>query len=168
MTEISIAKQQPRFFYGYALAGYSFAMGFLASSFFLHSRGIFFPVWMQEFAVDRTEISLVVSLVLFTSSCAAPFVGYLIDKFPLKIIICTGASWMALGYFSLQFVDGYTQFFIDLRSVSRTGLGMRGSPDTNQTHGELVCQEQGAGAGYRDYGNFCCRRSHANPGSLVV
>jgi|TARA_B100001971_G_scaffold42191_1_gene37183 MFS family permease len=121
VTEISIAKQQPSFFYGYALAGYSFAMGFLASSFFLHSRGIFFPVWMQEFAVDRTEISLVVSLVLFTSSCAAPFVGYLIDKFPLKIIICTGASWMALGYFSLQFVDGYTQFFVTF--VLFQGLG---------------------------------------------
>ena len=54
-----------RFFYGYVLAGYSFVVCFLVSSFFLHSRGIFFPYWMDEFSVERTQISLVISIVLW-------------------------------------------------------------------------------------------------------
>lgn len=102
---------QPRFFYGYVLAGYAFFVSFLASSFFLHSRGIFFPFWMDEFGVERTEISLVVSFTLFTGSCLAPVLGFLIDRLPLKLIICCGASWMGLGYLLLRQVETYNGFF---------------------------------------------------------
>lgn len=111
MSETIQATPKPRLFYGYFLAGYSFAMGFLASSFFLHSRGVFFPLWLEEFAVNRTEISLVITLVLFTGACLAPFIGFLIDKFPVKVIICFGATWLAIGYLSLQYVDSYVGFF---------------------------------------------------------
>ncbi len=101
-------------FYGYILAGYSFVMGFVASSFFLHSRGIFFPHWMEEFAVDRTEISLVISVVLFTGSCIAPFTGFFIDKKPVKYIIMFGSTWLAIGYFLLAYTDSYISFFVTL------------------------------------------------------
>ncbi len=116
----------PRHFYGYVLAGYSFSMGFLCSSFFLHSRGIFFPLWMADFDVDRTKISLVISLVLFTGACVAPLTGFLIDKYPVKRIICLGACWMALGYLLFQAVDSYTQFivvFILFQGLSWTCVG---------------------------------------------
>ena len=69
---------------------------------------------MDEFQVDRTDVALVVSLTLFTSSCLAPILGNLIDRFPLKIIICAGAGWMGIGYLLLRHVDSYTGFFIVL------------------------------------------------------
>lgn len=112
---------RPRLFYGYILAGYSFAMGFLASSFFLHSRGIFFPLWLEEFNVQRTEISLVITIVLFTGACLAPFVGFLIDKLPVKAIICFGATWLAIGYFLLQYADSYVSFFAILLGFQSLG-----------------------------------------------
>ncbi|MBD3647889.1 MAG: MFS transporter, partial [Pseudomonadales bacterium] len=114
MSDTIPGTQNRPFFYGYVLAGYSFAMGFLASSFFLHSRGIFFPLWLEEFEVQRTEISTVISVVLFTGACLAPVVGYLIDKFPVKAIICFGASWLAIGYFLMQYTDSYLSFFVVL------------------------------------------------------
>lgn len=98
-------------FYGHRLAAYSFGMGFLASSFFLHSRGIFFPVWMAEFEADKTQISLVISVVLFTGSISAPIFGYCLDRFPWRNIVCLGALWMALGYCLLQWADSYVAFF---------------------------------------------------------
>lgn len=98
-------------FYGNRLAVYSFGMGFLASSFFLHSRGIFFPVWMAEFEADKTQISLVISVVLFTGSISAPIFGYCLDRFPWRNVVCLGAIWMALGYCLLQWADTYVAFF---------------------------------------------------------
>ncbi len=98
-------------FYGHRLAVYSFGMGFLASSFFLHSRGIFFPVWMAEFEADKTQISLVISVVLFTGSISAPIFGYCLDRFPWRNVVCLGAVWMALGYCLLQWADTYVAFF---------------------------------------------------------
>ncbi|MFT5045973.1 MAG: MFS family permease [Porticoccaceae bacterium] len=106
--------KQPRFFYGYTVVAYSFVVLFLASSFFLHTRGVFFPVWMEEFDVGRTEISLAITLTLFTGSCIAPFMGYMIDKFPIRWISTIGSLWLALGYFTYRWIDSYTAFLISL------------------------------------------------------
>ena len=101
-----------RFFYGYALAAFAFGLSFVASGFFLHSRGIFFPMWMAEFSVAKTEISLMVSLVLFTGACCAPITGYMIDRFPVRTIICIGSVWLATGYLLLRWVDAYIPFLV--------------------------------------------------------
>ncbi len=116
----------PRYFYGYNLAAYSFVISFLASSFFLHSRGIFFPFWMEEFAADKTQISLAISLTLFTGSCIAPFMGYCIDRFAVRAIIIIASLWLAVGYALLQFVDSYVVFLLTLvvfQGIGWTGVG---------------------------------------------
>ena len=114
MTDTATVGRGSQLFYGYVLAGYSFTILFLASSFFLHSRGIFFPFWMEEFGVSRTEISTAISFTLFTGSCFSPVMGYLIDKYPLRVISCMGACWLAAGYVMLRFVDSYLAFFATL------------------------------------------------------
>ncbi len=111
----------PRQFYGYRLVAYSFAVCFLVSSFFLHARGVFFPQWMADFSVSRTELSFAVSMTLFTGSMCAPVMGYLIDRYPLRIIICCGAGWLACGYLLMQFVDTYFLFLLVL--IPFQGLG---------------------------------------------
>jgi MFS family permease len=118
--------KKSRFFYGYVLAGYSFTISFLVSSFFLHSRGIFFPLWMDDFDVGRTEIALVISLTLFTGSCLAPFLGYLIDRLPLKAITTVGALWLAIGYILLRSVESYTGFFVVLVCFQGVAWGTMG------------------------------------------
>lgn len=102
------------FFYGHLMAGYAFAIGFLASSFFLHSRGIFFPFWMEEFAVQKTEISFAVTLTLFTGACAAPLVGHFLDRFPVRTVVTTGCLWLAAGYLALRVAEGYAGFLVIL------------------------------------------------------
>ena len=128
---IAIERSTPRRFYGYRLAGYAFAMGFLASSFFLHSRGIFFPMWMAEFQVDKTQISLAVSLTLFAGSCLAPVTGYCLDRFSVKSVITTASIWLAIGYLLLQTVDSFSAFLMIL--VLFQGLGWTGVGPLAQT-----------------------------------
>jgi len=115
-----------RLFYGYPLAVYCFVMGFVASSFFLHSRGIFFPYWMEEFDVDKTQVSLAISLTLFTGSCCAPFTGFCLDRFRVRSIITVALLWLATGYLLLRFVDGYALFLLVLvvfQGIGWTGVG---------------------------------------------
>ena len=97
-------------FYGYVLAGYAFAMGFLASAFFLHSRGIFFPYWMVEFGVGKSEMSLAVTLTLFTGACAAPLTGHFLGVHPVRTIVTAGCLWLAVGYALMRFTDAFVPF----------------------------------------------------------
>lgn len=128
---IATGAAAPRPFYGYRLAAYAFSMGFLASSFFLHSRGIFFPMWMEEFAVDKTRMSLAVSLTLFAGSCMAPLTGYCLDRFPVRLVIATAAAWLAAGYLLLQTVETFTAFLAIL--IIFQGLGWTGVGPLAQT-----------------------------------
>ena len=124
LMNIATDASKARPFYGYYLAIYAFTMGFLASSFFLHSRGLFFPLWMEEFAVDKTRISLAVSLTLFAGSCMAPITGYCLDRFPVRMVIATASLWLAVGYFLLQTADSFPMFLAVL--ILFQGLGWTG------------------------------------------
>ena len=127
------ATKQPgrRRFYGYNLALYSFFMGFMASSFFLHTRGIFFPMWMADFAVDKTQISLAISLTLFAGSCLAPVTGFCLDRFPVRTIITIASIWLAAGYLLLQTAESFSTFLIIL--VLFQGFGWTGVGPLAQT-----------------------------------
>jgi MFS family permease len=127
----AISATRPRVFYGYPLAVYCFVMGFAASSFFLHSRGIFFPLWMEDFSVDKTQVSLAISLTLFTGSCCAPLTGFCLDRYPVRGIITLASMWLAIGYLLLRFVDGYAAFLAVL--VVFQGLGWTGVGPLAQT-----------------------------------
>jgi MFS family permease len=130
MSEATV-QSASRIFYGYPLAIYCFVMGFAASSFFLHSRGIFFPYWMDEFGVDKTRISLAISLTLFTGSCVAPLTGFCLDRFRVRSVITVASLWLAVGYLMLRFADGYVMFLVTL--VIFQGMGWTGVGPLAQT-----------------------------------
>ncbi|MEM7079187.1 MAG: MFS transporter [Pseudomonadota bacterium] len=118
--------QSRPYFYGYTLVGYSFAICFLASAFFLHARGVFFPHWIADFGVSKTELSLAVSLTLFTGSCCAPLTGFLIDRLPLRYIICFACCWLTVGYLLMRGVDTYLGLLLVLipfQGIGWTGVG---------------------------------------------
>ncbi|MEM9622260.1 MAG: MFS transporter [Pseudomonadota bacterium] len=123
---MNISWTRPNGYHGYVLIGYSFAICFLASAFFLHARGVFFPHWMADFDVSKTQLSLAVSLTLFTGSCCAPITGYMIDRFPLRTIICIASLWLATGYLLMQGVSTYLMLLfvlIPFQGVGWTGVG---------------------------------------------
>ena len=43
-------------------------MCFFAASFFLHARGVFFPYWMAEFDVSKTQLAAAVTATLLTGA----------------------------------------------------------------------------------------------------
>ena len=113
-------------YWGYTLMVYAFVVCFLAASFFLHARGVFLPYWIEEFDVGRAELSLAISITLISGSMTAPFMGYLIDHFKLRIIISCAAVWMGSGYLLMQLVDSYwwlLAILIPFQGMAWTGVG---------------------------------------------
>lgn len=113
-------------FYGYTLAVYSFVVCFCAASFFLHARGVFFPYWMAEFDVARTELAFAVTATLFTGAMFAPLMGFLIDNFRVKWIVCIGALWLTTGYLLMQWVGEFGALLavlIIFQGLGWTGVG---------------------------------------------
>lgn len=113
-------------FYGYRLVAYAFMVCFLATAFFLHARGVFFPHWMSDFGVSKTELSFAVTATLFTGSVCAPITGYLIDHLRIKWIVCTAAVWLSIGYVFMQWVDSYWGLLLVLipfQGIGWTGVG---------------------------------------------
>ena len=47
--------------------------------------------------------------------------GWLIDRFPYRVITSIGSDWLATGYFTYQFVDSYYAFFACLLSFQSLG-----------------------------------------------
>lgn len=64
--------------------------------------------------MGRTEISLAITLTLFTGSCIAPFMGYMIDRYPVRWITTLGSLWLATGYMLYQLVDSYMAFLVTI------------------------------------------------------
>jgi len=79
---------------------------------------------MIDFGVTRTELSLAISLTLFSGACFAPIMGFLIDKYPLNRIVCAAAIWMSIGYVCMQWVDSYLMLMMIL--IPFQGLGWTG------------------------------------------
>ena len=113
MSEATAKNPAMPYFYGYNLVAYALITQVIASAFFYQSRGIFMPIWMDEFNVSNTQMSLVITLILFSVSLFAPLVGYVIDRFSLRKVIPLFALWLAIGFALLQqFAHSYLAFLI--------------------------------------------------------
>ena len=108
------AKDPSRWYYGYALIGFSFVALFCASSFFLHARGLFLPYWVSEFNVGRDDIAWLITATLMTGSLMAPTTGYLLDRFPARRLILFGWCWLGAGYLLLRSVNEFAAFVVVL------------------------------------------------------
>ena len=126
MSEVRATRSVMPYFYGYNLVAYALVMQIVCSAFFYQSRGIFMPIWMDEFNVSNTQMSMVVTLILFSVSLFAPLVGYTIDRFPIRRVISFFALWLAIGFALLQFAHSHLAFlfiFVLFYGPGSTGTG---------------------------------------------
>ena len=118
---------QRRFFYGYYLAAFTFAVGFIDGCIYLYSRGVFVRDQIIDFDASRTEISLVFTAVAIVSACFAPLLGYLLDRFPIRRVMACGAVFVAVGFVCLSQVQNLVQFAMVAAVFLGFGMGSIGT-----------------------------------------
>ena len=118
---------QRRVFYGFYLAAFTFAVGFIDGCIYLYSRGVFVRDQIIDFDASRTEISLVFTAVAVVSACFAPLLGYLLDRFPIRRVMAFGAVFVAIGFVCLSQVENLVQFAVVAAVFLGFGMGSIGT-----------------------------------------
>jgi MFS family permease len=80
----------------------------------LHNYGftVFFLPLTHDLDLSRAATSLAFSLARAQGAIEGPFVGYLIDRYGPRPMICIGALLTGVGYILFAWVDSYATFLI--------------------------------------------------------
>jgi MFS family permease len=73
--------------------------------------GVFLKSLSQEFSWSRTQISLAFTLGALGMTLAAPFLGWLVDRFGARRVILPAALAFSLGVLSLYFLSAHLWHF---------------------------------------------------------
>ena len=93
----------------------------------LHSSfGVFFVALLDHFNWSRGATAGVFSLVLVVDAVLSPVVGYLLDRFGTKNIVCAGCLFLAAGLFLSSTIQSLWQFYIFFGLVAAVGITFTG------------------------------------------
>jgi sugar phosphate permease len=81
----------------------------------------FLPV-LTEMRLSRAATSLPFSLAKLESALEGPFVGYLIDRFDLRVMLVLGTTLAGLGFVLLSFTHSYLLFLLVFIGPVTTGF----------------------------------------------
>jgi MFS family permease len=105
----------------------SFGLGFVSGAFYLYSRGVLVRDQIEDFDVSRTQISLAFTAVQLVGTAFAPVLGFLLDRYPIRNVMITGAVWLAAGFFALSQTEGIVQFALVAAVFIGFGTGTIGT-----------------------------------------
>src|SRR5207249_361639 len=118
----SLSQSPGRLFYGWwiviigciqdAVKGGTFNTGFTL---------YFLPV-LGEMHLSRAATSLPFSLAKLESALEGPLVGYLLDRFDLRVMMVTGTVLAGLGFILLSFTQSYVMFLLVFIGPVTTGF----------------------------------------------
>jgi MFS family permease len=93
----------------------------------LHSSfGVFYVTLLDTFGWSRGATAGVFSLVLTVDAILSPVVGYLLDRFGTKRIVCGGCLILAAGLLLSGSIHSLWQFYIFFGLVSAVGITFTG------------------------------------------
>jgi len=93
----------------------------------LHSSfGVFYVALLDTFGWSRGATAGVFSMVLTVDAILSPLVGYLLDRFRTKKIVCSGCFILALGLLLSSTIDSLWQLYIFFGSISAVGITFTG------------------------------------------
>jgi MFS family permease len=81
----------------------------------------FLPV-LQELQLSRAAMSLPFSLAKLESALEGPLVGYLIDRFDLRLMLVLGTTLAGVGFILLSFTHSYVFFLLVFMGLLTLGF----------------------------------------------
>jgi MFS family permease len=121
-----------RIFVGWRMVAAAFFVDFVAVGFFFYSYGVFFKAMAAEFGDSRLGVALGLTVTSAVGALAAPMLGRALDTYPLKWVICTGATSMAIGFLALSQVETQLQFYLVLGLFIGFGASSMGNLATSK------------------------------------
>ena len=112
-------------FYGWYVAICCSLVYFFVNSMTLFVPQNLFPTFIEEFSLNREQVSLTVRNTLFFAALLSPLSGVLIDKYGVTVIMRIGVIIMALTYSFYPFASSIETLY-RLHILMAVGLVMSG------------------------------------------
>ncbi len=109
-------------FYGWKIVAVAWVTHFISVGFIFYSYGVFILALSGEFGSGkRTGVAMGLALMNIANGLFAPFLGRLLDRHSIRVIMCTGSIAMAVGFFLASRITGLWQFYVLMGTM--LGLG---------------------------------------------
>ena len=119
-TQGVLAQPQRRIFYGWWIVAIGCIQDAVKGGTFNTGFSLYFLPVLNELHLSRAATSLPFSLAKLEAALAGPILGYLIDRFDLRVMMAVGTTMAGLGFVLLAYTQSYLTFllvFIGLLSM---------------------------------------------------
>lgn len=144
--------QTASFYYGWKIVAVAFVVDFIAVGFFFYSYGVFFKALAAEFGGSRLDVSIGITLVNVVSAVLAPFLGRMLDVYPIKYIIVAGILAKSVGFVLLSVISTQWQLYLVLATLIGVGTVAMGGLSTAKLVTNWFSKKRGTALGVATMG----------------
>jgi len=118
----SLSESPGRLFYGWWIVIIGCVLDAVKGGTYNTGFTLYFLPVLKEMHLSRAATSLPFSLAKLESALEGPFVGYLIDRFDLRVMLVFGTLLAGLGFILLSFTQSYLVFVLVFIGPLTTGF----------------------------------------------
>jgi MFS family permease len=131
-------------FHGWLIVIVAILMQTVVSGVAISSFSFWIPAWMDAYGVGRAHIMTTLTGALLVSALVGPFGGYLMDRWSVRGVACSGLLIFSIGATLLGFAHAFWQIQLLYAISFGLGLGLAGTPAAQTMTAKAF--EQGRGA----------------------
>lgn len=118
----SLSQSPGRIFYGWWIVAIGCIQDAVKGGTFNTGFTVYFLPILTELNLSRAATSLPFSLAKLESAIEGPLVGYLIDRFDVRVMLVGGTTLAGLGFILLSFTHSYVMFVIVFMGMLSLGF----------------------------------------------
>jgi MFS family permease len=118
----SLSHSPGRIFYGWWIVAIGCIQDAVKGGTFNTGFTVYFLPILNELNLSRAATSLPFSLAKLESAIEGPLVGYLIDRFDVRVMLVAGTTLAGLGFVLLSFTHSYVMFVIVFMGMLSLGF----------------------------------------------
>src|SRR5262245_40489633 len=121
-TQSAPAQSRRGIFYGWWIVIIGCILDAVKGGTFNSGFSLYFLPVLNELNLSRAATSLPFSLAKLESALQGPIIGYLIDRFDLRVIMVLGTILAGLGFVLLAFTHSYVSFLLVFMGLLSLGF----------------------------------------------
>jgi len=139
-------------FFGWRMIISANFVDFISAGLAFYAYAIFFGFIQEEFSASRFLVSTTVSVMILSAGIYSPFMGIILDKFPIRKILAIGAFLYGLGFILLSTAQTFIQFLIIYGTFVALGVVIFGNLSTAKLISNWFNEKIGTALGYASIG----------------
>jgi MFS family permease len=114
-------------FYGWRIVSVVFLTHFISVGLVFYSYGVFFKSLVTDFGGSRFGVATGLAVMNLAIAAVSPYLGRLVDRSSIRLIMCGGAFLMAIGFFAASRIEALWQFYLIMGTLLALGSVMLGA-----------------------------------------